>query len=205
MVWGQGDGSGLLVFETPFGRLGGLLCWENYMPLARAAMYAQGVDVWLAPTWDRGETWVSTLRHIGKEGRVLVVGVSSCMRASDIPAAIPGRDDLYHDADEWLNDGWSAITDHEGTVLAGPLIKQEGILYADLDVAAARSSRRDFDPVGHYSRPDVFALRVNRTATRTVTLDGSDAHTAPRPNVRAARVRRVSTTVARSNRAGGTP
>jgi predicted amidohydrolase len=105
MVWGQGDGSSLLVFDPPFGRLGGLICWENYMPLARAAMYAQGLDILLAPTWDRGETWVARLRHIGKEGRVCVVGVGTCMRGSDVPAGIEGRDSLYGGDDDWLDDG----------------------------------------------------------------------------------------------------
>jgi nitrilase len=190
MVWGQGDGSSLHVFDTPFGRLGGLLCWENYMPLARAAMYAQGIDILLAPTWDRGETWVATLRHIGKEGRVCVVGVGTCMRGSDVPAGIEGRDSLYGGDDDWLDDGWSAIVDHSGAVLAGPLVKEQGILCADLDVEAARASRKEFDPVGHYSRPDVFSLRVNRGVTRSVTLDeGTKEATADGKGGRSQRLR----------------
>jgi nitrilase len=178
MVWGQGDGSGLLVLDTPFGRLGGLICWENYMPLARAAMYAQGVDILLAPTWDRGEAWVATLRHIGKEGRVYVVGVGTCMRGSDVPAEIGGRDELYGGHDDWLDDGWSAITDHTGAVLAGPLTGEAGILYADLDVEGARASRREFDPVGHYSRPDIFTLHVDRGQARSIVFEGAAAGTA---------------------------
>src|SRR5438552_11163479 len=105
LVWGMGDGSTLTVLDTAFGRLGGLLCWENYMPLARAALYAQGIDVWLAPTWDNADTWVATLRHIAKEGRVFVVGVNSCIRGSDVPADLPGRDALYRGNDDWLSRG----------------------------------------------------------------------------------------------------
>lgn len=90
-VWGTGDGSTLTVLDTPFGRLGGLLCWENYMPLARMAMYAQGVDVYLAPTWDNADTWVATLRHVAKEGRVFVIGTNSCIRGADVPSDLPGR------------------------------------------------------------------------------------------------------------------
>lgn len=170
LVWGMGDGSTLTVIDTPFGRLGGLLCWENYMPLARAAMYAQGIDILLAPTWDRGEVWVSTLRHIGKEGRVVVVGVASCMRGSDVPADLPGRDGMYGGDDDWLNEGWSAIVDHTGALLAGPLVKETGILYADLDANRARASRKEFDPTGHYSRPDVLSLHVNMARTAAVTF-----------------------------------
>ena len=95
LVWGMGDGSTLTTIDTGFGRLGGLICWENYMPLARAALYAQGVDVYLAPTWDNSDVWVPTLRHIAKEGRTYVLGVTSCIRAADLPADLPGREDLY--------------------------------------------------------------------------------------------------------------
>ena len=170
-VWGMGDGSTLTVVDTPFGRLGGLICWENYMPLARAAMYAQGVDILLAPTWDRGDAWVSTLRHIGKEGRVFVVGVGSCIRGSDVPADLPGREGMYGGEDDWLNEGWSAIADYTGSLLSGPLVKETGILYAQLDANRARASRREFDPTGHYSRPDVFSLSVNTTPLSAVTFD----------------------------------
>ncbi len=172
-VWGSGDGSTLpLIVDTPFGRVGGLICWENYMPLARAAMYAAGVDIWVAPTWDRGDVWVSTLRHIAKEGRVEVIGVACCLRESDIPADIEGRDALYGGGDDWINEGWSAIVRHSGEVLAGPLVGETGILYAELDAAAARASRKEFDSVGHYSRPDVFQLRVNTRPTVAVSFGG---------------------------------
>lgn len=160
LVWGYGDGSTLLVMDTPFGRLGGLTCWENYMPLARFAMYAQGIDVWCAPTWDNSDVWVATLRHIAKEGRVYVIGATSCQRASDVPDDIPGRARLWKGQKDWLSKGNSTIVGPEGEILAGPLIGEEGIVYAEIDAAHARSVRYQFDPVGHYSRPDVFRLDV---------------------------------------------
>lgn len=160
-VWGTGDGSTLCSFDTDFGRLGGLLCWENYMPLARAAMYAQGVDVYVAPTWDNSDTWVATLRHIAKEGRVFVIGTNSCIRGSDVPTDVAGRDDLYGGDDDWLSRGNTTIVGPDGDIIAGPLTEAEGILYADLDIAVAHASRRQFDAVGHYARPDVFHLEVD--------------------------------------------
>jgi nitrilase len=171
LVWGMGDGSTLPVFATPFGRLGGLTCWENYMPLARYAMYAQHIDIWCAPTWDNSDVWVSTLRHIAKEGRVYVLGVAPLLRGSDVPADLPGRDDMYGGDDDWMSRGFSTIVAPDGQILAGPLVEEEGILYAELDAAKARESRVQFDPVGHYARSDVFHLVVDsghRTAVRGV-------------------------------------
>jgi nitrilase len=118
----MGDGSTLTVLDTPFGRLGGLLCRENHMPLARAAMYAPGIDIFLAPTWDNADVWVATMRHIAKEGRVYVVGVNSCIRGADVPPGLPGRDDLYGGADDWLSRGNTVIVGPDGEVLAGPLV-----------------------------------------------------------------------------------
>ncbi|HZQ83535.1 MAG TPA: carbon-nitrogen hydrolase family protein [Acidimicrobiales bacterium] len=161
LVWGVGDGSTLLVLDTPFGRLGGLTCWENYMPLARAAMYAQGIDIYVAPTWDNSDVWPASMRHIAKEGRCFVIGVNFCMRASDVPPDIPGRDEIYAGTDDWLSRGNSMIVDPEGRVLAGPLVEEEGILVAELDVSKVHTSRRQFDAAGHYNRPDVFQLRVD--------------------------------------------
>jgi nitrilase len=164
LVWGSGDGSTLSVIDTPFGRVGGLVCWENYMPLARAAMYEQGIDVLLAPTWDNSDVWPLSMQHIAKEGRCYVLGVTSCQRGSDVPSDIPGRDDIYRD-DDWMSRGNSIIVDPSGNVLAGPLSGETGILYAEIDAHQARLSRREFDVVGHYSRPDVFHLDVNRAGS----------------------------------------
>jgi nitrilase len=170
LVWGSGDGSTLFVTDTPFGRLGGLTCWENYMPLARAAMYAQGVDIYLAPTWDNSDTWVASLRHIAKEGRMYVIGINFCVKGSDVPSDIPGRDAVYGGDADWLSRGNTTIVGPEGDILAGPLVEEEGILIAELDVERAHASRRQFDPVGHYARPDVFRLAVNTRAAPSVTF-----------------------------------
>jgi nitrilase len=164
LVWGQGDGSTLSVFDTPFGRIGGLTCWETYMPLARYAMYAQGIDIYIAPTWDNSEMWVPTMRHIAKEGRMYVIGVTFCLRGSDVPDDLPGRDDLYGGDDDWMAKGNSCIVGPEGELLAGPLEGSEGIVYAELDIDRARQSRRYFDPVGHYARTDVFRLVIDTEA-----------------------------------------
>jgi nitrilase len=164
LVWGMGDGSTLEVVETPFGRLGGLTCWENYMPLARFAMYAKGIDVWCAPTWDNSDGWISTLRHIALEGRVFVIGVAPLLRGSDVPDDVPGRQEVWGGEDDWMCRGASTIVGPDGDVLAGPLMEEEGILYAELDAATARRSRAEFDPVGHYSRPDVFRLSIDDRA-----------------------------------------
>ncbi len=163
LVWGMGDGSTLQVYDTPFGRLGGLICWENYMPLARYSMYAKGVDVYVAPTWDNSDMWVATLRHIAKEGRLYVIGVAPLLRGSDVPDDIPGKGEVWAGEDDWMSRGFSTIVAPGGEILAGPLLEEEGILYAEIDPAKARASRHQFDPVGHYSRPDVFRLVVDES------------------------------------------
>ena len=177
LVWGMGDGSTLDVIETPFGRLGGLTCWENYMPLARAALYAKGIDIYLAPTWDNSDVWVASMQHIAKEGRMYVIGVNFCMRGSDVPADVPGRDGLYGGDDDWLSRGNSVIVGPHGNVLAGPLIAEEGIIQADLDASEARASRHQFDPAGHYSRAEILQLHVRTEAMRPVSFDEPDAST----------------------------
>jgi nitrilase len=174
LVWGTGDGSGLRVYETEFGRLGGLICWENYMPLARAALYGQGIEVYLAPTWDNSDEWVPTLRHIAKEGGCHVIGVTPCLRGSDVPADIPGRDEIYGGEDDWMSKGNTTIVAAGGTVLAGPLIGEEGIVYADLDMDSIKQNKRMFDPAGHYARSDVLRLVVDRRAKPPVTYLSED-------------------------------
>jgi nitrilase len=174
-VWGMGDGSTLRTLATPFGQIGGLICWENYMPLARFYLYAQGVDVWLAPTLATGDMWVATMQHIAREGRMFVIGVNPCMHASQIPASVPRPDLLYPAEDREKEDGWllpgnSVIVDPTGAVLAGPVREEERIITAELDLELVRSARRFFDPVGHYNRPDVFRLAVD-TAPRPAVVE----------------------------------
>ncbi len=162
MVWGRGDASGLNVVDTPVGRIGCLLCWENYMPLARYALYAQNIDIYVAPTWDCGESWLATMRHVAKEGGCWVVGLATAMQSGDVPAAFPGRETLFTDDDEWLCDGDAVVVKPFGEVIAGPLHRQKDVLYADIDVSAAARARRSLDVTGHYARPDIFRLEVNR-------------------------------------------
>jgi nitrilase len=175
MVWGQGDGSGLRVLDTPIGRLGGLICWENYMPLARFTLYSQGVEVYVASTWDEGDGWVSSMRHIALEGRCWVLGSGCSLRASDIPDDLPGRDRLYPDPDEWLNHGDSVIVDPRGEVVAGPLRGEHGILVAKIDPARTLQARYTLDAAGHYNRPDVFSLTVDRSPRQQVSFDDEAA------------------------------
>ena len=178
LVWGMGDGSDLKVHQTAIGRVGGLICWENYMPLARFALYAQGVDIWVAPTLATHEPWVATMRHIAREGVCHVIGVAPAARFSEVPDSVPERDRLWRGVEphgDWMLDGYSVIVDPAGTVLAGPLVREEGILYADLDLDAARARRRLFDPVGHYNRPDVFRLVVDdRPKPHLVSLSAQE-------------------------------
>jgi nitrilase len=162
VVWGQGDGRSLHAVATAIGRVGTLICWENLMPLARTALYRDGIDLYLAPTWDNSDAWVPTLRHIAREGRVFVIGVNSCLRAGDVGDDIPGHDELYGDPDDWMSQGNTTIVGPDGNVVAGPLIGEEGMLLADLDLDAVRRARQQFDPTGHYARNDVLELVVRR-------------------------------------------
>ena len=161
LVWAQGDGSTLEVYDTPLGRLGGLICWENYMPLARYTVYAAGVQIYLAPTWDNGEIWLASLKHMAREGGMYVIGCSIAMTLDDIPARYEFRQ-LYREGKDWINAGDTAIVDPRGRFLAGPLHKDKGILYAELDLAEIPASKWMLDVAGHYARPDVFRLEVNR-------------------------------------------
>jgi nitrilase len=161
LVHAAGDGSTLAVYDTPLGRLSGLVCWENYMPLARHALYAWGVQLYVAPTWDRGEPWLSTLRHIAKEGRAYVLGCCSAMQAEDVPDRYDFKARMPATADGWLNPGDSAIVDPDGKVVAGPAHACKQILYAEVDPRKITGSRFQLDVAGHYGRPDVFRLTVD--------------------------------------------
>jgi len=161
MVWGFGDASGLTVVETSAGRMGSLLCWENYMPLARYALYAQGVEIYIAPTYDSGDGWIGSLQHIAREGCCWVVGCGNLMKVSDIPDDFPEKSSLYPDADEWVNPGDSIVIAPGGEIVAGPMNKESGILYYELDIEKVSMAKRALDVTGHYSRPDIFQLHVN--------------------------------------------
>jgi nitrilase len=158
MVWGQGDGSGLRALPTELGRIGGLICWENYMPLARFALYESGVEIYIASTADDSEAWQSTLVHIARESRAFVVAPSHFQRASSYPDDFPLRDEL--EGLDIIGRGGSAILAPDGSYLAGPLYDEEGVLYAELDPAVLLAERQRFDPAGHYHRPDVLRLKV---------------------------------------------
>ena len=168
LIWGEGDGSTLTVLDTPLGAIGGLICWENYMPLARMALYAKGVEIYLAPTADSRDSWQATLRHIACEGRCFVLGCNQFVTKSMVPADLPGIAELAGQP-EILCQGGSAIVSPVGDVLAGPLYDQEGVLLADLDLGEIVRARFDFDVVGHYARPDVFRLTVNEQPAPPVT------------------------------------
>ena len=174
MIWGSGDASGLQVVGSAVGRLGALICWENYMPLARFALYAQGIEIYVAPTWDHGDSWIASMRHIAREGRCWVLGNAICMQAKDVPSDFPERAKLYADSEEWLNPGDSVVVDPTGKIVAGPMNKERGILYAMCDPARVAAARRTLDVAGHYNRPDVFRLEVNRSAAVQVEFKVSD-------------------------------
>ncbi len=168
LIWASGDGSTMEVYDTPFGRLGGLTCWENYMPLARYAMCAQGVQIYVAATWDRGEPWLSTLRHMAREGGMYVIGACMALRRDDIPDRYEFKQDYKN---EWINVGDSAVVDPLGNFIAGPLNKKEEILYAEIDPRLAVDVRSRLDVAGHYSRPDIFQLMVRRTANPPIQVE----------------------------------
>jgi nitrilase len=158
LVWGQGDGGGLRALETSLGRIGGLICFENYMPLARFSLYESGIEVYLAPTADDDDEWQATLVHIARESRSFVVSPCHFQRASAYPFDFPLAELL--EGRDLLGRGGSAILAPDGSYLAGPLYGEEGILYAELDPTRLQAERQRFDPAGHYHRPDVLRLTV---------------------------------------------
>jgi len=171
MVWGLGDASGLKAVETPCGRIGTLICWENYMPLTRYALYAQGIEVYIAPTYDHGDGWVGTLQHIAREGRCWVVGSGTVLRARDLPETFPDKESIYPDPEEWINPGDSVVINPGGKIVSGPMRNEEGILYAEIDPERVGAARRTLDVVGHYSRPDIFQLHINRKPLQPVKFE----------------------------------
>jgi nitrilase len=157
LIWGQGDGRGLRAIPTELGRIGGLVCWENYMPLARFALYESGVEIYVASTADDGDAWQATLVHIARESRAFVVAPAHFQRAEAYPEDFPLREELGEGV---VGRGGSAVLGPDGAYLAGPLYDQEGILYAELEPARLLEERQRFDAAGHYHRPDVFKLSV---------------------------------------------
>lgn len=177
MVWGFGDATGLRVVDTPCGRVGALICWENYMPLARSALYAQGIDVYIAPTYDTGPRWLATMQHIAREGGCWVIGSGCAFQGRHIPDTVPGKAEIYSNADAWINAGDSVIVAPGGNIVAGPLHDELGILHAELDLERVAVARRSLDVVGHYSRPDIFHLHVNNERLTPVAFSaGADPH-----------------------------
>lgn len=175
LIWGFGNGSTMPVFDTPIGKLGAVVCWENYMPLMRAAHYAKGIELYCAPTADGRDTWLPTMRHIAIEGRCFVLSSNQFAQRSDYPGM--GGEGA---PDEIVSTGGSCIIDPLGTVLAGPAFGGEALLLAEVDLDAIPRAKYDFDAVGHYARPDVFSLTVNEADTIPVEFLQGTARTVAR-------------------------
>lgn len=167
LIWGEGDGSTMPVIPTLLGNIGGLICWENYMPLARMAMYGKGVELYLAPTADQRDTWQATMRHIALEGRCFVLGCNQYVTKDMYPPDLQNHPEML-ERPEVICHGGSVIISPLGQVIAGPLYDKEDLLYADLDMGEIIRAKVDFDVVGHYSRPDVFQLIVNEQEALSV-------------------------------------
>jgi len=162
LVWSQGDGSTLRAYDTSAGKIAGLICWENFMPLARNAIYESGAQLLVAPTWDKSPNWIQSMQHIAREGGLFVISSCMALKMDDIPDSYEFKK-LYPEGREWINVGNSAIIAPNGQILAGPLEAEEGILYAEIDFDQVIKAKRMFDAVGHYARPDVFTFNVKNT------------------------------------------
>jgi len=161
LIWAQGDGSTLKTYDTTVGKLGGLICWENYMLLARNAIYEKGTQILATPTWDKSPNWIISMQHIAREGGLFVMSACMAIKKEDIPDEFEFKQ-LYPADREWINTGNSCIISPYGKILAGPLEAEENILYADIDLQDIVGAKRIFDAVGHYSRPDVFNFSVKK-------------------------------------------
>jgi nitrilase len=175
LIWGFGDGSTMPVFDTRHGKLGAVICWENYMPLLRTTMYSKGIEIWCAPTADARDSWIASMRHIAVEGRCFVLSCNQFTRRSDFPADFPCE--LGDDPETVVSRGGSCIVDPFGEILAGPSFDAEAILTAEIDLGQITRGKFDMDVTGHYARPDVFRLVVDERPKRSVTtlLDEGDA------------------------------
>jgi len=164
LVWAQGAEDDLGVFDLGFAKVGGLICWENYMPLARYTLSARAAQIHVAPTWDRGEPWISSMRHIAKESRCFVLSACQAFHVDDIPDDFEVKQSFLGEVEGWINPGMSLIVDPDGKIVAGPLEEEEGILYADVEAAQLVGPRWQLDVAGHYARPDLFDLRIRSGA-----------------------------------------
>lgn len=161
LIWSQGDGSTLKSYDTNSGKIAGLICWENFMPLVRNAIYESGTQILATPTWDKSTNWLQSMQHIAREGGLFVISVCMALRMSDIPDEYEFKK-LYPDGKEWINTGNSCVIGPNGQLLAGPLEAEEGILYVDIDLNQIIAAKRMFDVVGHYARTDVFNFSINK-------------------------------------------
>jgi nitrilase len=175
LVWGFGDGSTLPIFDTPLGKVGAVICWENYLPLMRAAMYAKGIEIYCAPTADSRDVWIASMRHVAVEGRCFVLSCNQFNRRRDFPADY--RSIYGDDPETVISRGGSCIIDPFGNFLAGPNTDDEAILVAEIDRAQIIRGKYDLDVVGHYARPDIFQLHVDEAPKRPVTVHNADSRT----------------------------
>jgi nitrilase len=159
IVWAQGNGSTLKSYDTSAGKIGGLICWENLMPLARTAIYESGAQILASPTWDKGPDWLGSMQHIAREGGLFVISNCMTLHMNDLPEDLQK---IYPKEEEWISTGNSCIINPKGRIIAGPLDSEEGIIYADIDLKEIISAKRRLDVVGHYARPDVFNFSVNK-------------------------------------------
>lgn len=160
LIWSQGNGNTLCSYDTTAGKIAGLICWENFMPLARNAIYESGTQILASPTWDKSPNWIQSTQHIAREGGLFVISTCMVLKMDDVPEEYEFKK-LYPEGKEWINIGNSSIIAPNGKFLAGPLEAEESILYADIDLNQIIKAKRMFDVVGHYSRPDVFGFNVN--------------------------------------------
>jgi len=159
LIWAQGNGSTLKSYNTSAGKIGGLICWENFMSLARIALFEAGIQILCSPTWDKGSDWLGTMQHIAREGGVFVVSNCMTLHIDDLPEDLK---QIYPKDKKWISTGNSCIIDPNGKIISGPLDSKEGLLYAEIDLQDIIAAKRRFDVVGHYARPDVFNLSINK-------------------------------------------
>ncbi len=160
IIWSYGDSNTLKVFKTKKGKIGGLTCWENYMPLARYKLYTEGIEIYVAPTYDESTTWQASMQHIAREGGVYVLGCCMAYKKSDILSQLPELKPYYTNVGKWINEGNSVIVAPSGNIISGPLNKKEDILYAKININKTKEVKLNLDVSGHYARPDAFSFHM---------------------------------------------